>query len=331
MNDSSKKKQILIKMKRIQWIVPILLITAYLSFYIPIPYFIAAPGIAVKLKPIITVDRGYKEKGDFMLTTISMGQGNLGYYLYSHFLPNIEYIPNGSVLNKDEDPEQYEKRQLLVMKQSQDDAIIAAFRQTKTSIEIKQKGILVAGVIKGMSAEKILKVGDVITQVDHQSIQRLEDFFAVIDKKKVGDSISIDFLREGKNIEQKIHLVSLNSEGETKQRVGLGFYPNEEREVIPSKKVTFHTEDIGGPSAGFMFTIEIMNQLLPFDLTRGYQIAGTGTINPDGQIGQIGGANLKAHAASKAGAEIFLFQKILIQMIRTKKRLKVKIENWINL
>jgi len=305
MSDSTKKKQIISKMKRIQWFVLVLMLLTYLSFYIPAPYFIAEPGIAVKLRSIISVEGGYKENGDFMLTTISMGQANLGYYIYSHFIPNKEYIPSKNVLNKDEDPEQYEKRQLLVMKQSQDDAIIAAFRQTKTPIEIKQNGILVVGVIKGMPAEKSLKVGDVIKQIDHQPIQKLEDFLIVINKKKAGDSVVIDFLRNGKIVEQNIQLVSLNADGETKQRVGLGFYPNEEREILTSKKVTLHTEEIGGPSAGFMFTLEIMNQLTPFDLTRGYQIAGTGTITPDGRIGQIGGAKLKVHAAAEAGAEIF--------------------------
>ncbi|TCS79231.1 SepM family pheromone-processing serine protease [Tepidibacillus fermentans] len=310
MNDLLKKKYLIFKMKRLQWLFLLLIVLGYLSFYIPIPYYIASPGVAVKLRPIITVEKGYREKGDFMLTTIRMGQGNLGYYIYSRFLPNIEYIPKEYVLNQDEDPEQYEKRQLQVMKQSQDDAIIAAFQQANLPIEVKQKGILVEGIVRGMPAEKVLQVGDVITKVNQKPIYQLKDFLSILEEKKTGDKISITFLRNRSMFTKEVKLVSLTKESnETGQRVGLGFYPSQEQEVIPAKKVSFHTEEIGGPSAGLMFTLEIINQLIPEDLTRGYQIAGTGTISPDGIVGQIGGAKLKVHAAAEAGAEIFFVPK----------------------
>ena len=67
-----------------------------------------------------------------------------------------------------------------------------------------------------------------------------------------------------------------------------------------------NTEEIGGPSAGFMFSLEIYNQLTKEDLTKGYEIAGTGTISPDGTVGRIGGIEQKIIAADKAGADIFL-------------------------
>lgn len=71
-------------------------------------------------------------------------------------------------------------------------------------------------------------------------------------------------------------------------------------------RVTISSEGIGGPSAGLMMTLEIYDQLnTEMDLTRGYQIAGTGTISLDGTVGRIGGINHKIVAADKAGAEIF--------------------------
>ncbi|MFV9509908.1 PDZ domain-containing protein [Tepidibacillus sp. LV47] len=310
MNNLMKKKLLVFKMKRLKLLFLLLMVFAYLSFYIPVPYYIAAPGIAVKLKRVISVENGYSEKGDFMLTTIRMNPGNLGYYLYSLFLPNIEYIPKHYILNPDEDPEEYEKRQLLVMKQSQEEALIAAFQKANVPFQIKQKGILVAGMIKGMPAEKIFQVGDVIIKVDQKPTYKLDDFLAILRNKKPGDKMSITFLRNQSTLTKKVSLVSLSTkEGGTKQRAGLGFYPSEEREVIPLRKVSFHTNEIGGPSAGFMFTLEIINQLVPDDLTRGYQIAGTGTIRADGKVGQIGGAKLKVHAAKEAGAEIFFVPK----------------------
>ena len=77
------------------------------------------------------------------------------------------------------------------------------------------------------------------------------------------------------------------------------------RKLIVHPKVTVNTDEIGGPSAGFMFSLEIYNQLTKEDLTRGYKIAGTGTISSDGTVGKIGGIEQKVVAADKAGAEIF--------------------------
>lgn len=68
------------------------------------------------------------------------------------------------------------------------------------------------------------------------------------------------------------------------------------------------SHEIGGPSAGLMFTLEIYNQLVEEDLTNGHEIAGTGTINDKGEIGPIGGIQQKVVAASDAGAEVFLRQ-----------------------
>ena len=70
-------------------------------------------------------------------------------------------------------------------------------------------------------------------------------------------------------------------------------------------EVEFKTSNIGGPSAGLMFTLEIMNQLLDEDLTKGYNIAGTGEMLEDGTVGRIGGADFKVIAASRQDMEIF--------------------------
>ena len=87
--------------------------------------------------------------------------------------------------------------------------------------------------------------------------------------------------------------------------VGLGITLDDYTRVITSPKVTIDSEQIGGPSAGLMFSLEIYNQLTDGDLTKGYQIAGTGTIDEDGKVGPIGGIEQKIVAADQSGADIF--------------------------
>ena len=74
-------------------------------------------------------------------------------------------------------------------------------------------------------------------------------------------------------------------------------------EIQTDPSVRIDSAKIGGPSAGLMFSLEVLNRLMPEDLTRGYRIAGTGTISPDGQVGQIGGIEYKITAAAEKGAE----------------------------
>ena len=85
--------------------------------------------------------------------------------------------------------------------------------------------------------------------------------------------------------------------------MGIGLV--DDREIISDPKVKIKTESIGGPSAGLMFSLEIYNQLTKNDLTKGHSIAGTGTIDPDGTVGRIGGIDKKVVAADNEGAEIF--------------------------
>ncbi|MFK4998850.1 S16 family serine protease [Bacillus sp. N9] len=72
-----------------------------------------------------------------------------------------------------------------------------------------------------------------------------------------------------------------------------------------ARNVEINEKDIGGPSAGLMFSLEIYNQATEGDLTKGYEIAGTGTIDMDGNVGQIGGIREKITAVHKAGIDIF--------------------------
>ena len=88
-------------------------------------------------------------------------------------------------------------------------------------------------------------------------------------------------------------------------RVGIGITYSESKSIKTDPKVTVKTEDIGGPSAGLMFTLELLNQLIDEDITKGYQIAGTGEMLEDGTVGRIGGIEKKVVSADKEGIDIF--------------------------
>lgn len=313
MTKQSKHNLFFLKAKKIKWIIAIVILLGYLSFYIPVPYYLTMPGSAMELSSLVEVENGYDSKGEFMMTTVSMMRGTLLSYAYSFFNNYMDSIPEEYILNENEDPEDYSRRQLEVMKESQISSIIAAFDLLNKPVEIKEKGILVLGLIEDLPSSKVLQTGDLIIQVDNIPMTNVTELIDYFKTKKEGDLVQLVFIRDNKRITEVVPLVNLSKEldveGMPSTKPGIGIYPYQEREVATLEKVKFETENIGGPSAGLMFTLEIINQLTAEDLTKGYKIAGTGTINSDGKVGQIGGARFKVKAAYEKGAKIFFVPK----------------------
>ncbi|MGD8190156.1 SepM family pheromone-processing serine protease [Brevibacillus ginsengisoli] len=293
---------------RFRWGIILFAVVLLCVLYIPLPYYVTRPGSAIELAPMIKVEGGTKdEKGSFMLTTVRMGEATPFWYLYSKLSPDVELIDEDLVLSHGETDDDFTQRELEVMHNSQQLAEAVAFKRAGYPVKIEKQGVLVMGTLAGMPAKNLLKVGDVITQVDEKKLQTAQDLLDYLTKKKPGESIQLKFLRGSQEMSGSITLASLPDEnGQASKRVGLGIRPENKQYIEIPKKVNITAEGIGGPSAGLMMTLEIYDQLkTDIDLTRGYRIAGTGTISADGTVGRIGGINHKIVAADKAGAEIF--------------------------
>ncbi len=301
-----------LKNKRFQWIVLIIAVLIYIFLYIPVSYYIVMPGSAIELDTLVEVEDGYEEQGEFMLTSVSMHSGSIISIITSKFDSFMEVIPQELVIDEDESTEDFTKRQLQVMDESQEDAIIAAFSYLELPIDIQNNGVLVMGIVANAPSKDALKIGDLIVKVDDEFVYSVEDILSYFDDKEENDVVKIDFIRDDEGKSAEIPLVKLyNSENQDVEdnKVGLGIYPVVKRTVTTTKNIEFKMDDIGGPSAGLMFSLEIINQMLIDDLTKGYLIAGTGTINSDGEVGQIGSPRLKVKTAAEKGAEIFFVPK----------------------
>lgn len=272
------------------------------SFYY-LPYYVSKPGMAKELEPIIEVENGYDEAGNFMLTTIRMGKANIYAYAIAKMSKYQEIYPIESVRSKDESDEEYNVRQLHMMAGSKSNAIEVAYRKANLPIHYQFKGIYVLNIIDNMPADGVLKPGDRIIKIDGNKFKSMEQFIDYINQNKAGDKVSVTYERDEK---AKTVTIPIAQFPEDKTRVGIGIGLVDDKEIVVEPPVNIDTEEIGGPSAGLMFTLEIYNQLTKTDYTKGYQIAGTGTISADGTVGRIGGIDQKVVAADKAGAEIFL-------------------------
>jgi PDZ domain-containing protein len=275
--------------------------------FVQLPYYFSVPGEAKILTEVIEVEDGNPYEGTFMLTTIRMGKANIVNYVWALVSDKRELIPEDQVRPEGETDEEYHHRQLMMMTGSQELAVIVAYNYAGEEAYFENHGVLVTSVIPGMAAEGNLEVGDRIVAIEGEEVLEIDTLFDRLGEYSIGDDVSVTFERE--NETQSVQLLvepfpeEVDPEGE---RGGIGIVnPVTDRELVNTPEIEIDTDQIGGPSAGLMFSLEIYNQLLDEDITKGYQIAGTGSIDEQGNVGRIGGVKQKVYASHEAGADIF--------------------------
>lgn len=287
-------------------VVAVILIVLY---FIPLPYYFFLPGQAMNLQPLINVQGGHKSaKGTFMLTTVNVLYTNNVYtYLYGLLQPDHQ-LYTAQELSGGFSDRQYNDIEQYMMQSAHQDAVLAAMRFLHRPVTVTVQGVQVISVDSNSLAQNVLQPGDVITAIGNVSLAKNPAaLYTVLLRHRPGQTVTLTVMHGNHVRKARISLISLPPlPGQKGTRAGIGFLPAVAQTVSTPDKVVFHTGDIEGPSAGLMFTLEIINQLYPHeDLTRGYKIAGTGTISPTGQVGQIGGAAHKVADANAAGAEVF--------------------------
>ncbi|GAX90410.1 PDZ/DHR/GLGF domain protein [Effusibacillus lacus] len=292
--------------RAIRILLPLLLI---LSWFISLPYYVYQPGSAEELQPMVTVAGGQKdEKGSLMLTTVmTVPVKNIYYYGYGLLFPNRELVPREQV-DRGMSDEEYKNLLQHMMSGSQESSIIAAMRYLNMPVTVRYLGVVVSSVAPYSKAKGKLQTGDLIEKVDGRDVAKREDLIQYLQTKKIGDKVQVQINRNNQSSTVEVELVQLlDRYGKPLEdkRIGLGIDLITKQKTENLLPVDFKTEQIGGPSAGMMFALEIISQMTPGDLTKGRKIAGTGTIDAEGTVGQIGGIEHKIVAAHKKGAEIF--------------------------
>lgn len=280
----------------------IILVVLLIPIRIPTKYYIESLGGANSLKSVITIDgQSDYQSGSFMYTDVGIrGPANLLMLGIAAFDPHSTIYDQESIMG-DQTNAEFENLQQYYMEDAENTAISVAFKNAGEKVETKYLGVYVMSIDKKSQFKNKLKIGDTITKVDDHEIKSSEQFRSYVSKKKRGQEVKILVKREGKEIEVSGALVNI-----TKHRAGVGIVPVDHTEVETDKKVAFDMGDVGGPSAGLMFTLELYDLLTGKNLRHGKEIAGTGTIEDDGSVGPIGGIDKKIVSAEKAGAKYFI-------------------------
>lgn len=287
--------------RHLVYLLIVVVIALFLSMY-KLPYYIYKPGDAGALNPIVEVEDGYESKGDMHLVTVRGGQATPIQYAMAKVLPHHELHPIKEIRPKGVTEEEYFHVQLQMMESSQEAAVVVAYKAAKEGIDIQYKGVYVVSIIEGMPADGIMKMGDRIVGIDGKEINKSKDLIKFVEDKKAGDTIKLEIVRGEKNITKEIKLEAFEK---LDNKIGIGIQLVTDRGVEVDPDVTFSSGNIGGPSAGLMFSLEIYDQLTKQDLTSGYEICGTGEVDYEGNVQRIGGIDKKVIAADDEGCNIF--------------------------
>ncbi|SFB18706.1 PDZ domain-containing protein [Lentibacillus halodurans] len=287
--------------KHIIYLILVIGIAFFISAY-KLPYYIYKPGGADALNPIVEVEDGYQSEGDMHLVTVRGGQATPVQYLWAQVMPNQEVLPLQEVRPEGVSEDEYFHAQLQMMESSQEASTVVAYEAADEDITIEYNGVYVVSVVEEMPADDILKTGDRITGIDGNTIDESNDLIEYVENKQPGDTITVQVVRDEDQLEKEI---TLERFPDMDNKVGIGIQLVTDRSVEVDPEVDFSSGSIGGPSAGLMFSLEIYDQLTEEDLTKGYQIAGTGEVDYQGNVRRIGGVDKKVIAADREGCDIF--------------------------
>lgn len=289
---------------------------------LPVPYSEMSPGPTVNTlgeadgEPVLQISghQTYPTTGNLNMTTVRVTGAdyrmNLVEAVYGWLAHDNVVVPHDTLYPDGKTEEESSQENAEEFSQSQESAKVAALNELDIPVTSR---VVVATVVKDSPAEGALHAGDVIRAVDGAPVKEPGDVAEQVTKRKPGQKVVFTIVpakeaaaaekaRKEPTVTRKVVITTAKAEDDDRAIVGIQAGTDH---VFPFT-IDIKLADIGGPSAGLMFALGLVDKLTPGSLTDGKFIAGTGTIDDKGKVGPIGGIEMKLVGARNAGARYFL-------------------------
>jgi PDZ domain-containing protein len=299
----------------------IVIIIIILMAVIRLPYEVEMPGGTINLGNRVKVDgEEVSIKGSFNMAYVSVVQGSIPHILAALIMPDWDIVPQSETMYENETIEDSNKRDVLLLEQSKDYAIVTAMQAAEIPYEIENKINHVAYISD--KAKTDIKIGDNVLKCKGEDVVDLNYFKEIVTSSEVGEKLEFVVERDGKEVNTSA--VVFEEDGE--KYVGLSVLTT--FDIKSDVKIEIDSKaSESGPSGGRMMAVMVYNALTKQDLTNGMKVVGTGTIDLDGKVGEIGGVKYKLMGAVKDKADVFLVPKENYdEAINVKKDKKYDIE-----
>ncbi|MFI6660457.1 PDZ domain-containing protein [Streptomyces sp. NPDC050523] len=292
--------------------------------FIPVPYSEMSPGPTVNTlgnhdgEPVLQISgrKTYPTSGNLNMTTVRVTSAdyrmNLVEAVYGWLAHDSKVVPHETLYPNGKTEEQSTQENAEEFSQSQESAKVAALNELHVPVKT---WVIVSAVVKGSPAQGRLHAGDVVKAVDGTAVKQPDDVAKLVTKHKPGQDVVFTVVpakeqaaaeKQNKTATstRKVKITTTTSDDKGKKRAIVGISAGTDH-TFPFS-IDIKLADVGGPSAGLMFSLGLYDKLTPGSLTGGKFVAGTGTIDDDGKVGPIGGIQMKTVGARDKGAQYFL-------------------------
>jgi Lon-like protease len=288
------------------------------------------PGTAQSVQQFITVpaDKSHPVTHPVLLTDVEIGRVNALSYLFYKLQSDTDLEPVVAVTGGTP-PSQLDAQGNLEMSQAEADAKTAALRRLGYTVQATAAGAVIFGTFPGTPAYPVLHVGDVVTAVDGVATPTALQLTRTLARYHSGQTVTLSVRKAGTvapvpvTVTLKSTVVDLG-DGQT-ATLDLGIEPEDQVDFHYPIQVNIDVTNIGGPSAGLAMTLGVIDALTSGSVTGGHTVAATGTIDSEGNVGDVGGVPQKTIAVENAGASIFLVPRQEYKAALSKDRPGLKI------
>ncbi len=274
-------------------------------------YYALQPGTAQSVQQFITVpaDKNHPVTHPVLLTDVEIGRVTALTYLFfklqsNSALEQVESVTGGTP------PSQLTAQGNLEMSQAEDDAKAAALDRLGYPVTATPSGAVIFGTFPGTPAYGVLEVGDVVTAVNGVATPSTAALNAALKRYHSGQTVDLTVRRGGTGAPDSVPITLKTTEidlgGGEIGHLDLGIYSEDQIDYTYPFPVKIDVTNIGGPSAGLAMTLGVIDALTNGSVTGGHTVAATGTIDAQGDVGDVGGVAQKTVAVENAGATIFL-------------------------
>lgn len=277
----------------------IIIVISTIVFLIPFPYYINAPGGLIDMSKRIKMDNIYESKGSINMAYVTELKATIPTLIVAYFKKTWDVVKINDIKYDNQTIEEMNFRNRMLLKEAGNNAIIVAYNKLGRTAKIVNQDLIITYVDEKANTD--LKIGDIIVEIEGYEVNNYSSLTSIVQKYEEGDTIKIKVKKDDKVIDKQATLYF----DYDRVVIGIVLTPDLTLETLPKINLKFENSE-SGPSGGLMTAIAIYDSLTKTDLTKGRKIVGTGTIDIDGNVGNIGGVEYKLIGAVKEKADIFL-------------------------
>jgi Lon-like protease len=282
----------------------LLLIVAGILYLAPSDKYIFLPDEARPLAPLVKVEGEKPDRngGGIYYVAVDVRQASILEEAIPGLHEGATLVPEDQVRPEGVDERARRQTELREMSRSQEYAAAVALRSLGKKVSVTTRGALIEAVGDGYPAAGKLRPDDVVVAVDGKPVRSASGLTELMSSKKPGDTVELRVRRGRETFDVTLRTVANPRDP---KRAFLGVVISDDADVKLPIKVDINLGNVGGPSAGLAFALDVHEEL-GHDVDRGRRVAATGEITIDGQVRAVGGVKQKTIAARRSGVDLFL-------------------------